>query len=81
MYCKGVIGVINHEKKKIILAVYRINTEEKELKLDLEKWVNNSAKVTLEYPVFSETEYFFEQYKLNVIMKNNNTARLFVIDL
>lgn len=75
------IAVKNEEEHKIILAIFRINTDETEIELNLRKWVKENSRIRLEYPACSNTRFSFENLILNVNMEKNNSARLFVIDI
>lgn len=75
------IGVKNEEEHKIILAIFRINTDETELELNFHKWAKDNSRIRLEYPADSNTRFSFENLILNVNMEKNNSARLFVIDI
>ena len=74
-------GLINKEKDKILLAVWRISSLENVEIFDISKYINDSSKVNVLYPQGGDTEFSYSNGKLSVKLDDAYTARLFEITL
>ena len=76
------LGLINEKTKKLTLAVWRLNSSEDTLIIDLSKYLTASSKVSLAYPsdpMGAEFTFNPTSKTLTVRLPKRNSARFFEI--
>lgn len=80
---KGVHSLCIADKhgKRIMAAVYRINTEQEDAEINLKEYIKGMAEIAQIYPQKKLCKYSINDGIVNVKLEKNNTARLFEIKI